>query len=545
MTIQTWDQKALTKQTTALSKIPSEWRLPASVKSLLTSDPNLNCLEIPDKSGLLTTRELEITTTEDATALLAKISNREYTSVEVTIAFSKRAAIAQQLTNCLTETLFDEALTRAKELDEHLATTGKPIGPLHGLPISLKDSFNVAGIPSTLGFISFLDNPVPTNNSALVDILLAAGAVIYVKTNIPQTLMTAESHNNIFGRVLNPHRINLAAGGSSGGEGALVALRGSLLGVGTDIGGSIRIPAFCCGVFGFKPSGGRIPYAGQTSPARPGLTGIAPVAGPLCHSVRDADLFFRVVADSHPEDLDDQVIGLPWSSCLELQKPSLTIGLLPEDPTRPYHPNMLRTISTAVEKLTAAGHNIIDLTGKCPAVHEFSNIAFQFFQMDPDRTAIGHLTASEEPWVPSLKYTFNPNGTAPEPTLRQLYDLNVQKSDASVAIRKVFLDNKLDVILGPGHQTCAPVHDTFGLPMYTMLANLVDVCFSHFFYFYFLSYRFVVCRGSLVLTTHSIRLVLFPLGWLMRQLMLISFVMLSIFLSVSDLSGSLVWEELC
>ncbi|PIG89390.1 general amidase-B [Aspergillus arachidicola] len=378
MTIQTWQEKAHKKQTTSLSKIPPEWRLPPSIQTLLTNNPNLNCLDIPAKSNLLTPRELEITNTEDATALLAKISKKEYTSAEVTTAFSKRAAIAQQLTNCLTETFFDEALTRAKQLDEYLSATGKTIGPLHGLPISLKDSFNVAGIPSTLGFVSFLDRPVPTSNSALVDILLAAGAVVYVKTNIPQTLMTAESHNNIFGRVLNPHRINLAAGGSSGGEGALVALRGSLL------------------------------------------------------------------------------------------------GLLPEDPTRPYHPSMLRTISTAVEKLAAAGHKIIDLGGKCPSMKEFSDIAMQFFQMDPDRTPLGHLAASEEPWVPSLKYTYNPNGTDPEPTLRQLYDLNVQKADASTTIRKVFLDNGLDVILGPGHQTCAPVHDTFGLPIYTMLANLVD-----------------------------------------------------------------------
>ncbi|KNG91541.1 general amidase-B [Aspergillus nomiae NRRL 13137] len=452
MTIQPWHEKALAKQATAASKIPPEWRLPESIQAQLTSDPGLNCLDIPAQSGLLTARELAITTTEDATALLAKIANQEYTAVEVTTAFSKRAAIAQQLTSCLTETFFDVALTRAKALDEHLASTGKTVGPLHGLPISLKDGFNVAGIPSTLGFVSFIDNPVPTTNSPLVDILLAAGAVIYVKTNIPQTLMIAESHNNVFGRVLNPHRLNLAAGGSSGGEGALVALRGSLLGVGTDIGGSIRIPALCCGVIGFKPSAGRVPFVGQTSPARPGLAGIAPVAGPLCHSVRDADLFFKVVADSRPEDVDDQVHGLPWSS-----------------PTTP-----LKSSLTIVKKLSAAGHRIVDLTGKCPSMKEISDIAMGFFQMDPDRTALGHLAASGEPWVPSLKYTYDPSGAGPEPTLRQLYDLNVQKAGATAAIRKVFLDNQLDVILAPGHQSCAPVHDTFRLPIYTMLANLVD-----------------------------------------------------------------------
>lgn len=114
--------------------------------------------------------------------------------------------------------------------------------------------------------MSFINRPAADFNSPLVDILLDNGAVLYVKTNIPQTLMTADSENNVFGRVLNPNKLTLTAGGSSGGEGALVGMRGSILGVGTDIGGSIRIPAFCCGTYGFKPSTDRVPFGGQTNP---------------------------------------------------------------------------------------------------------------------------------------------------------------------------------------------------------------------------------------------------------------------------------------
>lgn len=151
----------------------------------------------------------------------------------------------------MTEVFYDDALDRARQLDDLYAKTGKLQGPLHGLPISVKDSFNIKGHQSTVGYAKFLAIPVSKTNSPLIDMLLDAGAVLYVKTNIPQTMMTGDSENNIFGRTLNPHNTLLTAGGSSGGEGALVSFRGSVLGVGTDIAGSIRIPALCCGIYGF------------------------------------------------------------------------------------------------------------------------------------------------------------------------------------------------------------------------------------------------------------------------------------------------------
>ena len=120
-----------------------------------------------------------------------------------------------------------------RRCSDQIKSKGKPLGPLHGLPISVKDSFQVAGTEATIGFVSFLGEK-STSNSPIVDILLSLGAVPYVKTNIPMTLMTADSDNNIFGRALNPHNTMLNAGGSSGGEGALVAFRGSPIGVGTD-----------------------------------------------------------------------------------------------------------------------------------------------------------------------------------------------------------------------------------------------------------------------------------------------------------------------
>lgn len=138
-------------------------------------------------------------------------------------------------TNCLSETCFDRALATAEKRDEHLERTGQLAGPLHGLPISLKDNFNLKGLDSTVGFSSHIGDPAESD-AALAVLLEEAGAVFYVKTNVPTAMMIAESVNNVFGRTVNPLNRNLTSGGSSGGESALIAMKGSPLGIGTDIG---------------------------------------------------------------------------------------------------------------------------------------------------------------------------------------------------------------------------------------------------------------------------------------------------------------------
>jgi amidase len=244
----------------------------------------------------------------------------------------QRAAIAHQLTNCLTEIFFNDALHRAKELDAHLAAGNPPLGPLNGVPISLKDTFKVKGCDASIGLAALCFKPAE-ENSVLVDLLLKAGAVLYCKTNIPQTLMALDSHNNIFGRTLNPSNTALTAGGSSGGEGALLALRGSVMGVGTDVGGSIRIPAMCNSTFGIKPSWERIPYAGQESGQKPGIAklGVPASAGPLAHSMRDIELFFTAVAEQKPWEWDPDVAPSPWNSLYSVKERRLRIGVVRSD----------------------------------------------------------------------------------------------------------------------------------------------------------------------------------------------------------------------
>lgn len=137
--------------------------------------------------------------------------------------------------------MFPQALEAAKKLDAQFAATGKPTGPLHGLPVSLKDNFNVTGKDSTLGF-SFWVNQPATHDSVMAELLRNQGAVLYVKTNVPTAMMIAETVNNVYGRTTNPRNRQLTSGGSSGGESALIAFGGSPLGVGTDIGENLEVP---------------------------------------------------------------------------------------------------------------------------------------------------------------------------------------------------------------------------------------------------------------------------------------------------------------
>lgn len=375
--------------------------------------------------------------------------------------------------NCLTEIFFDEALERAKACDSYLAEHGKPMGPLHGLPISLKDSFNVKGYQTTIAFVAFAAHPPATINSALVDILLRAGGVCYVKTNIPQTMMSADSDNNLFGRTLNPNNLSLTAGGSTGGEGALIKLRGSVLGVGTDIAGSVRIPALCNGIFGFKPGVGRIPFAGKVPPGRLGSPGaIAPVIGPEAHTVRDLGLFMRVVIDSEPWTIDDGVIAVPWRR-VEAPKRKLRLGMILEDLKRPLHPTMLRTMKSAESELTKAGHTIVSMDGKIPNIFDNSILAWKFFLLDPKKTPLKHLAAAEEPFMKHL--IVYPELKGWEPSLDELWDMNVQRRQIMKVYHDLIVQNELDGFIMPPYQSTAPPHDTYGLAIYTVLSNLLDV----------------------------------------------------------------------
>ncbi|KAF2105042.1 amidase [Rhizodiscina lignyota] len=474
MAIQDYKEVSKHKLQANAALIPKEWVLAAEYLKNVNAESDLNVLDVPSKCGILSEKELELTGNYDATALLEKIAGKEVSSYEVVLAFCKRAAIAQQLTNCLTEIMFEEALIRAKQCDEYLAKNGKVMGPLHGLPISLKDSFNVKGYQTTIGFVSFASHPPAVINSVLVEILIKNGMVCYCKSNLPQSMMSADSDNNLFGRTLNPNKLSLTAGGSTGGEGALIKMRGSVLGIGTDIAGSVRIPALCDGIFGFKPTVGRIPFAGKVPPGRLGSPGqIAPVIGPEGHSVRDMELFMRVVIDAEPWELDEGTIAIPWRRLQPITR-KLRLGLILEDAKRPLHPPMLRTMKAAAKELEASGHTIVPMDDKIPSIWESSILAWKYFLLDPKKTPLKHIKAAEEPIVKSLHACFYDELKGWEPSLDELWDMNVQRRKTMKVYHDIIVQNQLDGFIMPPYQATAQPHDLYGVPPYTVIPNLLD-----------------------------------------------------------------------
>lgn len=470
-----WEARAASKREAELAKIPAEWRLPAEfLNSNETSSHGV--LDVPSKCGILTPEELLVTQNFDATSLAKVVQYGSLKAKDVAVAFCKRAAIAQQLTNCLTETFFDEAIKRGQWLDNYLAEHGRPIGPLHGVPVSIKDSFNYVGVQSTLGLVSYLDQPTAKTNSTLVDALLDLGAILYCKTNIPQTLMTADSQNNVFGRTLNPHKLCLGAGGSSGGEGALVAFRGSILGVGTDIGGSIRIPALCNGTYGFKPTPNRIPYSNQAYASRRGSPGFPGCAGPLTNSFEDIDLFMRTVIQTNPWNRDATAIAFPWRAEAAAAKPTrLRIGYFQQDSGYPIHPPVRRALESAAKTLTAKGHEVVAID-EPPSIKQAVDITTDIWSLDNKRVFAELVKQGGEPIIQSLQRTWHTLAKKDEGyTMDDLFDINVASSAYKAAWHDVWVKNKLDVVLCPGAETTAVPHDTYGEPPYTILWNLLEV----------------------------------------------------------------------
>ncbi|GAA6007544.1 uncharacterized protein JCM10292_003921 [Rhodotorula paludigena] len=341
-------------------------RLDAAVEatSFATPDVSAKQLNVKDAGKELLTAE-EIAITESSVGeLLSKLRSAEWSSEAVMRAFVHRAVIAHKLTNCLTELFFDRAIERAKFLDDELKRTGKPTGPLHGLPISLKNQIDVEGVQMDLCYVGWVGR-VAKRNSVVVDCLLKQGAVVYCLTNMPQALMSGETVCNLHGGTVNPANRALSAGGSSGGEGALIAMRGSPLGIGSDLGGSVRIPSAFNGLYGFRPSYNRIPYGGSSNSMQ-GFEAVPSVLGPMTCSLDGLKTFFKAVIDAEPWRADPLALHMPWNEAAYQLKEHgegnepLCFGFNFHNGVAKPDPPYLRAMDMLKKALLAQGHKVID-----------------------------------------------------------------------------------------------------------------------------------------------------------------------------------------
>ncbi|KAK2609124.1 hypothetical protein QQS21_002351 [Conoideocrella luteorostrata] len=458
------------------SAIPARWTIP-SLK--LDETIRFTTRPIDLLPRLLSHHEMQITAL-GAAELAAKIRNHELSCIQVTEAFCHQAAVAQQLTNCLTEIFFCKAMERARQLDEILKTTGQPVGPLHGVPISIKDHINIKGKYTTSGYIAYAaGNPVKEHDAPLVEILRNAGAVLYCKTNNPQCMMVLETVNNVYGRTVNPWNNRLGPGGSSGGEGALLAMHGSPLGVGTDVGGSIRIPAAYCGLYGFKPSGKRVSTGGWEC-TMTGQESIVAVTGPLGHNVDDLELFFQVSCDAKPW-LKEPLLPMPWVSQIsQMQSQKLRIGVMLWDEVVMPHPYITRVIEEVAQKLKIAGHEVFAFK---PYDHKraWDEILLPLYFTDGGRDIKQTLFAGNEPIFPSAKRLIN-DPIVRERTIHEVWKLNAARDVYRTEYLQKWADTAtsassgepMDVLICPVSSVQGTPHDIKPWWGYCSQWNLLD-----------------------------------------------------------------------
>ena len=235
-------------------------------------------------------RSTEPLTRRSATALAEAIRSGETTAREVVEEHIAVLERMQPRTHALAVDRFDAARREAVELDAR----DEPVGPLHGVPCTIKESWAVEGMPNSAGLVARREHRAEEDATAVAR-LRGAGAIALGVTNTSEMTMWIESHNHVYGRTNSAYSEKRTAGGSSGGEGAAVGSGGSPLGLGSDIGGSVRLPAFFNGVFGHKPSCGVIPNTGQF-PVADGEAARMLTAGPICRRAEDLMPALRVLA---------------------------------------------------------------------------------------------------------------------------------------------------------------------------------------------------------------------------------------------------------
>lgn len=297
-----------------------------------------------------------------AVELAAMIQQKKTTSVALLEFYLQRIKNHNPNLNAVVAMDEKAALEQARQADADLAK-GKIRGPLHGVPITIKDTFEVVGLPCTSGAPK-LKNHIPKRNATAVQSLLDAGAIVMGKTNVPLYGGDIQSVNEVYGRTQNPWDESRTPGGSSGGAAAALAAGLTSLELGSDIGGSIRIPAHFCGVYGHKPSYGIVPDQGHIPPLPGIFTGEHAiqidimVSGPLARSADDLDLAMTLITAPEKADQTAWKIQLPEPRKKKLKE--YRIGVWLDDPACPVDRRVGDVLQSAVDALSRSGADIVD-----------------------------------------------------------------------------------------------------------------------------------------------------------------------------------------
>lgn len=290
-----------------------------------------------------------------AVALARAIRDRKVTSRQVVEAHIARIRRVNPTINAIVKDRFDEALREAAEADEKAASMHRDdLPPFHGIPFTTKDALGAAGMPNTSGLWA-RRHVLAMEDATAVKRLKEAGAILVGVTNISELCMWMESNNKVWGRTNNPYDPTRTAGGSSGGEGAIVGAGASVIGLGSDVGGSIRMPAFFNGVFGHKPTGGLVPSTGHY-PAAKNLHQRYVTTGPIVRRAEDLMPFLRVVAG--PDGVEEHCIEPELGDPSEVNLSKITAWIVPDNGLFAVEKQMKAAQERAARVLEAAGARI-------------------------------------------------------------------------------------------------------------------------------------------------------------------------------------------
>lgn len=388
----------------------------------------------------------------DATLLAGKIRDQQISSLEATNTYITHLEKINPQINCLVEDRFSQARIEAQEADDMLKR-GKASGRLFGVPISMKESFNVAGMRTT-GGLPYRKDIIEEQDAEVVARLKNEGAIILGKTNTPVLCFCQETDNKLYGRTNNPWDLTRTVGGSSGGEGAIIAAGGAAVGLGSDIGGSIRFPSHFNGVVGFKSGNKQVSQEGSLPnidhPLQVQMLGI----GAMAKSVRDARMINEIIA-----------YELPQPRSLE----SFTIDILVERLEYPAN-QITREVLSNIKKEITKDFNVID---EKPPGYKESALLWQIIMSINGAKEVGQVAFGSKPVRPLKEYIqeicFNSSELHRNMT-RVLVTANMMKPSSS-KLKKVeqaiaegnklvadYFDKKLLIL--PVYHTPAPLHGT-------------------------------------------------------------------------------------
>ena len=302
-----------------------------------------------------------MTTSEDllfssATSIAWSIQAKDVSAVEAVEAHLQRIDEVNPKLNAVVKLAGDRAMAEAREADAALAR-GESLGAFHGVPITIKDSHDTEGIVSTGGTLGRKDF-VPDADATAVARMRAAGAIVLGKTNTPEFTLSFETDNLVYGQTNNPYDVSRTPGGSSGGAGAIIAAGGSAMDLGTDTGGSIRVPSAFCGLAGLKPTSGRVPRTGHVVPWGLGGMDSLTTIGPMARYVEDLWLGFSTIAG--PDGVDPFIHPVPLGDPASVDVSGLRVAFYVDNGTVTPTAEVEASVRSAAAAIADAGAEVVE-----------------------------------------------------------------------------------------------------------------------------------------------------------------------------------------